>query len=98
MELKMVSTSVVVLSEGVQYKKVTKWKSASSVRKYWTQVSDMYNMQGHGLAVKNTGALCDKSGGRKSTDASSESSVVEPIPFISRTVYALELAASRRSD
>jgi len=33
-------------------------KSASSVRKYWTQVSDMYNMQGHGLAVKNTGALC----------------------------------------
>ena len=49
---------------GVQYKKVTKWKSASSVRNNWTQVSDMYNMQGHGLAVENTEALCDRNGGK----------------------------------
>jgi hypothetical protein len=47
----------------VQHKKVTAWENASNLRNCWTQVSHMYNMQGHGLAVKNTGAPCDRGGG-----------------------------------
>lgn len=48
---------------GVRHKKVTAWENASNLRNCWTQVSHMYNMQGHGLAVKNTGAPCDRGGG-----------------------------------
>jgi hypothetical protein len=50
-------------SARVRHKKVTAWENASNLRNCWTQVSHMYNMQGHGLAVKNTGAPCDRGGG-----------------------------------
>ena len=38
-------------------------KEAANLKNYWTHVSCMYNMQGHGLAVKNTGTPCDRGGG-----------------------------------
>ncbi len=61
---KTAAPTPLTFTEGVQYKKVTKWKSTSSVRNYWTQGGYMYNMQGHGLAVENTGTLCDRNGGK----------------------------------
>jgi hypothetical protein len=83
-----------ILKEGA----VLHEKNASSLKNFWTQVNHMYNMHGHGLAVKNTGALCDRSGGGRGSVASLQSPVMEPISFIPRAVCTLELAASRRPD
>jgi len=38
------------------------------LKKYCTQVFQMYNIQSHGLAVKNTGTISDKGGNGRSTE------------------------------
>ena len=53
-----------LIPEGCNTKKLQHNKNASNLRNCWTQVNNMYNMQGHGLAVKNTGAYFDRDGSR----------------------------------
>jgi len=54
----------VLKRDGCNTKKLQHEKNASNLKNYWTQIKNMYTMQGHGLAVKNTGAFCVRSKGR----------------------------------